>query len=159
MQFAADLAPHLLDPRGRSGRLDLLRVAIAMFALQLLLLGVLWGIGSQVDALLVLPVNVLFCWMAYAAVSRRLHDLGRSAWWMPVAFGAWVFVGFLVALLVAVVRGPEAVQAGRPGFWMVFACLLVPPLLVALWLHLAAGEGRPNRYGPPGSDDGLFDPA
>ena len=157
MQFAADLAPHLLDPRGRSGRGDFLRVAITLFVLQLVLLGFLWGIGSEIDGLLVLPVNVLFCWMAYAAVSRRLHDLGRSAWWMPAAVGIWIAAGFLVALFAALLIGPHAVKPGRPGFWLVFACLLVPPMFVALWLHLAAGEGRPNQYGPPAREGDLLE--
>lgn len=154
LQFTAHLAPHLLDPRGRSGRGDFLCVAVALFVLQLVLLAALRVLGSDVDGLLVLPLNVAICWMGYAAVSRRLHDLGRSAWWMPVAVGVWIAVGFCIALAVAIVAGAEALKPGGPGFWMVFVVLLAPPFAVALWLHLAEGENLANRYGPPrpGSD-------
>ena len=152
MQFAAQLAPHLLDPRGRSGRADFLRVAITLFVLQLTFLAGLWRLNSDTDHVALLPVNLVFCWMAYAAVSRRLHDLDRSAWWLPAAAGMWIVVGFLVALGVALVAGSDVVKPGRPGFWAVFLCLLASPFAVALWLHLAAGTGQPNRYGPPGDD-------
>ncbi len=149
MQFALEFAPHLVDPRGRSGRRDFLHVAITLFVLQLVFFGIVLLFQADLTGLSVLPANLAFCWIGYAAVSRRLHDLGRSAWWMPAAAVAWVVTGFLVALGIALVAGPHAVQPGSPGFWASFFCLLAPPFAVALWLHLAAGEAGPNRFGPP----------
>ena len=153
MQFAVEFTPHLVDPRGRSGRRDFLHVAITLFVLQLAFFAVVLLLQAELTAVSALPANLAFCWMGYAAVSRRLHDLGRSAWWMPAAAATWLVAGFLVALAIALVAGPGAVKPGSPGFWIAFGCLLAPPFTVALWLHLAVGDSGPNRYGPPPAGD------
>lgn len=153
VQFALDFAPHLVDPRGRSGRRDFLHVAITLFVLQLVFFALVWLLQADLSGHTALPANAAFCWMGYAAASRRLHDLGRSSWWMPAAVACWIVMGFLVALVIALIAGPSAVKPGSPGFWIAFLCLLAPPFAVALWLHLAAGENGPNRYGPPPAED------
>lgn len=153
MPLASALAVHLVDPRGRSSRRDFLLAAIGLFGLQLAFFALVWSLHGTIEGMTVLPANLAFCWMAFCAISRRLHDLGRSAWLMPLAASAWIAAGLAVALAIALVAGPRAVRPGSAGFWITFAILLVPPLVTALWLHTAEGQGESNRYGPP-SDDG-----
>lgn len=140
---------QLIDPRGRATRTDFLAVAVAMLGLQVLLLVVFWQLEAHVGRLPSLPINLLFLYMALCATTRRLHDLGRSAWWMPLVAAAWVASGGLLGLVLALLFGPQRLQPGAPVFWLVFLLLMVPALLCALWLHLTDGEPGPNRFGPP----------
>lgn len=159
MRFLSHLGLQLVDPRGRCNRTDFLHAAIAMFLLQTAVFGLLWRLTGEFDHVSVLPANVAFVWMGYAAVSRRLHDLGHSAWWMPAAVAAWLGCGFVLALLLTLTMGAEQMFPGSPLFWVVFACLLAPPLLAALWLHVTEGQQGSNRFGPPSGDDTAFEPA
>ncbi|RTL72173.1 MAG: DUF805 domain-containing protein [Hyphomicrobiales bacterium] len=149
MPFAHHLALQLVDPRGRANRRDFLHAAIALFALQCLCLAGIALFDPQAQGLWLLPVNLAFAYMACAATSRRLHDLGHSAWWMPAAVAIWVVVGFVTAFGLALILGHHALAPGEPGFLLTFACLLAAPLAGALWLHLTPGDGGSNQFGPP----------
>lgn len=156
MHVLPRVALHLLDPRGRCNRTDFLYAAIAIFALQVAFFGLLWQLTARFDHVTSLPANAAFVWMGCAAISRRLHDLGRSAWWMPASVGLWLASGFVLATLLTLILGPERMFPGAPAFWLVFGCLLAPPFAAALWLHLAVGEEGANRFGPPGLGDASF---
>lgn len=149
MPFVHHLALQLVDPRGRANRRDFLHAAIALFGLQCLCLAGITLFDPQAQGLWLLPVNLAFAYMACAATSRRLHDLGHSAWWMPAAVAAWIAAGFVVAFALALVLGHHALAPGAPGFWLTFAVLLTAPLAGALWLHITPGDGGPNPFGPP----------
>jgi uncharacterized membrane protein YhaH (DUF805 family) len=106
-----------------------------------------WQIDEEVGRITSLPANLAFVYMAVCATARRLHDLGRSAWWMPIAALSWAAAGFLVAAVLALVLGPERLLPGAPAFWAVFLLLLGPAFCAALWLHVTDGEPHANRYG------------
>lgn len=139
---------QLFDPRGRASRSDFLAVGIVMLVLQGLWLAIAWQVEERYGRMPSLPVNLLFLYMAVCATTRRLHDTGRSAWWMPLATLGWALAGALVALVLAWVLGPERLRPGSPPFWLVFLILLAPALVAVLWLHLEDGDGGPNRFGP-----------
>jgi len=68
-----------------------------------------------------------------AVLVRRLHDTGRSGWWVFGAFLAGVLMAFSNAF---------------PNYALLFA---VPALLLSLIIlafTIQAGEDRANRYGP-----------
>ncbi|MDX2202797.1 MAG: DUF805 domain-containing protein [Hyphomicrobiaceae bacterium] len=153
MTFARHLALQLVDPRGRADRRDFLLAALALFVLQGLCLLVLMRYDAEAEGLWLLPVNLGFVYMAYAATSRRLHDMDRSAWWMPIAIVVWALAGFVAALTVGLVLGADVLAPGQPGFWTVFACLLSAPVTVAIWLHVTPGSDGSNRFGPPSRPD------
>ncbi len=144
-----DMAMQLFDPRGRAGRRDFLYAAITMFVLQVALLALVAAFDANAEGFYLLPANFAFVYMGYAAISRRMHDLGISAWWMPAAVGIWLAAGFMLALLLALILGPSALSPGKPGFWLAFFALLAAPLTVAVWLHVAPGDSGPNQFGPP----------
>jgi uncharacterized membrane protein YhaH (DUF805 family) len=132
---------------GRLRRLAYLRYGImASIAGKLLLVGaaaiavatrggVGWAIGAALAALAV----AFWAWATVAITAKRLHDLGLSAlhliWLGP--FG--VVCGGLGEL--AVPREP-----------VLGVVLGLVPLGIILWLQLAPGQRRENRFGPaPGT--------
>jgi uncharacterized membrane protein YhaH (DUF805 family) len=146
------LPMQLFDPRGRASRSDFLAVGVVMLVLQVLWLGLAWQVEERYGRLPSLPINLLFLYMAVCATIRRLHDTGRSAWWMPMATAGWALAGSVVALLLALVVGPDRLRPGSPPFWLVFLILLAPVLVAVLWLHLEDGDDGANGFGP--SPDG-----
>lgn len=144
---------QLFDPRGRTSRGDFLALGVVMLGLQVLWLAFSWQVEEHYGRLPSLPVNLLFLYMAVCATVRRLHDTGRSAWWMPLATAAWAVAGMVVALVLAMALGPDRLRPGSPPFWLVFLVLMAPVLIAVLWLHLEDGDAGPNRFGPP-TDEG-----
>lgn len=146
------LSLQLFDPRGRASRSEFLAVGIVMLALQVLWFAIAWQVEERFGRLPSLPVNLLILYMGLCATARRLHDTGRSAWFMPLAAMGWAAAGAVVALMLALVLGPGHLRPGSPPFWLVFLVLMMPPLIAVLWLHLEEGDAGPNRFGP--SPDG-----
>ena len=80
MTQVAALAMLLLDPRGRIGRRDLLLAACAVLGIELLLM-------APSNEMIALLAKSLALWIGSAAIIKRLHDLGRSGWWLPAGLG------------------------------------------------------------------------
>jgi uncharacterized membrane protein YhaH (DUF805 family) len=119
----------------------------------------LWGTGAAFDSWIVAAANLAFLWLGYAAVSKRLHDLGRSAWWVPGGILAWVLGATLAAIAIVVFAGPAVLLPGNAGYWGVFALMMLPLLGIAVWLHFAVGEAGANRFGPAPAVGGFSMPA
>jgi len=89
--------------------------------------------------LIVLVIAALVATLANAA--RRLHDRGKSAWWLLLFQGVPVIFGLLGAAAAAGGAGE-----GASGF---FALLSLP---ISIWafveLGCLKGTGGPNKYGP-----------
>jgi uncharacterized membrane protein YhaH (DUF805 family) len=139
---------QLADPRGRSDRIEFIWAAAMLLAAQLAFALGLWITNASFVGWRGGIANLVFGWLAIAAISRRLHDLGRSGWWMLCGVLAWVVGAIAAAFAVALSAGPHALQTGTTGFWAIFAALMMPPLGFVLWLHLAEGKPAANRYGP-----------
>lgn len=91
-----------------------------------------------------------------AAVSRRLHDTGRSGWW-GIAPGPFLMGGLIMmARLFARVESGELGDQGEgipPEFMLIFVNNLVylGALITLIVLCSMPGQPGANRYGP--SDD------
>ena len=145
---------QLADPRGRSDRTEFIWAAITLIAAQLAFALGLWVTNASFMGWRGLVANLVFGWLTCAAIAKRLHDIGRSVWWMLGGILAWLAVAIVVALIVALVAGPQALETGTRGFWATFAALMAPPFGLAMWLHLAEGEPAANRYGPASAHSG-----
>lgn len=139
---------QLADPRGRFDRVDFIWAAVTLVAAQLAFAFGVWLTNSSFLGWRGVLANLVFGWLGFAAISRRLHDVGHSSWWLLASLMAWLVTALIVALAVALIVGPDALEMGSPAFWATFSALMLPPAALALWLHLAAGEPGPNRYGP-----------
>jgi uncharacterized membrane protein YhaH (DUF805 family) len=93
--------------------------------------------------------SFFFYWLPYLAVTvRRLHDTGRSGWWM--------FKPFLVGLLGAIGIGVLAAMTGVAGGSAEppMALMLLSPTLsigVTVWFYVVLclpGTHGNNRFGP-----------
>lgn len=88
-------------------------------------------IGIVTNFLLVIP--------QFTATVRRLHDTGRSAWYVLAPF-----VGFAIAIGFGAVAGPSL---GQPASIIVGIVMIVSVLLPSYWLLQRSQPGA-NRYGP-----------
>lgn len=138
----------LLDPRGRIDRRGLLLLALALLALQGLFAGALAAGMMAIDGAPALIVKTAFLWIALVAAAKRLHDLGRSAWWIAIAFVATIVWGVVAVLAAYPVFGRDMLVAGSTGYMAALALNMVPILAATLWMHFARGEQAANRYGP-----------
>ncbi|MGH6998199.1 MAG: DUF805 domain-containing protein [Phenylobacterium sp.] len=96
--------------------------------------------------------------VVFAAVQiRRLHDFGRSGWWVAPLLIAPLLVPIAAFLLGLQGHShlPEAEQFARAESWayaaalVAIACLLV----VYVWMGVRRGEPGDNRFGPPAASD------
>jgi uncharacterized membrane protein YhaH (DUF805 family) len=81
---------------------------------------------------------------------RRLHDLGKPAWW---AAPLWLSLAVNIAL------GIGSLQAGFPAWAydtlpLLWLAIFLLPLPQMLWLANAPSNPDVNRYGLPPSGDG-----
>ena len=93
-----------------------------------------------------------------AVTSRRLHDIGKSAWWMTVWLllaGVWVLwsVGFVLEVIgLEESRNPEVEFWEIFGTWLVSAGFLtLASIGVVIWWivwFVRKGDKGPNKYGP-----------
>ena len=149
MSGAIAFAMQLCDPRGRCDRKGFLFAAGILLAVQAVAALIIWVAGRSLDGSTAAAVSVVFCWCGSAILSKRLHDIGRSAWCLPLGVLAWFAAAIAVAVAVAVTAGPAVLEPGAAGYWATFSAMLLPLALVVLWLHMAAGEVGENRFGPP----------
>jgi uncharacterized membrane protein YhaH (DUF805 family) len=97
-------------------------------------LATLW-LKIPAPALLIVLLPFVLWWVS--ATVQRVHDLGRSIWWMAV----WAPFSILCAL-VHDTASVSAVKAVAASTWQISTlCLLA-------FLALAPGTRGPNRYGP-----------
>jgi uncharacterized membrane protein YhaH (DUF805 family) len=153
------LAPTLLDPRGRCNRKGLLAVATLLLAIELMALLAFWGFGWSLTGPGAFGLKLLFCWLAIAGCAKRLHDLGRRAWWMALAVPATILWSLAVALAFAFGLGLESLTPQSSWYMVAVGASMLPVVLAMLWLHCARGTAGANRFGPEPAGLGFSEPA
>jgi uncharacterized membrane protein YhaH (DUF805 family) len=144
----------LVDPRGRIGRFGLLVSASLMLAVEALLMVITPEQASGLPPYL-WPLKAFELWVGTAALIKRLHDVGRSGWWVLGGMAGICIWSAVVALVFVFMLGGEAFQPGSAGYAMLLGILMLPALGMTLWLHVAPGDPFPNHYGaPPGEGAG-----
>lgn len=147
--LATLLSPHtLLDPRGRCNRRGLLHVAGVLLAAEAALAVWLVQSGAAFDGPIAFAIKLALLWTAIAASCKRLHDCGRSAWWIAIAAGGVMAWCFVLTLVLVVVLGPSALGTQSPWLFAVLVGVLLPIVALALWLHCVPGQDGENAYGP-----------
>ena len=87
---------------------------------------------------------------AWGVLTRRLHDVGRSGWW--VILYALISLAFVVfALFVGYTDFADKLNEGHPGLLITLGVallvLLVMGLLFFIWCIIPGHKGD-NKYGP-----------
>ena len=149
--LAADLGRQLFDPRGRCNRQGFLALALALLALQALVGVVLFAAQVPVKSTLGLLLNAPLFWIGAMATLKRLHDTGRSGWWVPAALFGWMGAAMVISVAASMILGPEAMLYATEHrtlpFWIIFMVITLPAFGGLLWLHAASGDARANRFG------------
>ena len=140
------------DPRGRIDRQGLIIFAAVLIGLQAGAYGALWMNGFYLDSGFAHAVNAPFFWMGMAAVSKRLHDLNLSAWWLAASAAGCLAWCFVFSLAVVFALGEDAFTQSETGMIVAVIGALTPLAVLTLWLHCAKGEIVDNPFGPrPGT--------
>ena len=143
------------NPFGRCNRTGLWRITCILLAAQILIGLGIWLTGSSFTGPLAFVCKLGFVWVGFCALSKRLHDIGLSAWWVPAVFVlmlAWTIIQTFVMLALF---GAQMLVLTGPVFWLSAASTVTPAIATAIWLHCANGEEHSNRYGPPPSELGF----
>ena len=125
--------------RGRVGRQEYWLMVIANWVVLFAAGTVVVTVGG-LGLVVAVPLYGLAMWAALARLVRRLHDRGRSGWWLLLMFGPLLVLSFLGA--AASVSDEEA--------GLFFKALTLPfSLWILIDLGCLAGRPEPNRFGPP----------
>ncbi len=143
MLFIERLPRLLFDPRGRAGRLEMLVAAVVMVAIEAFI-----TIAGLSDGWMSWVAKAFAMWVGIVVSGKRLHDLGFSAWWLAAGAGVLCIWSAMVAFGFLILAGPEALYDGSLGLLVLVGLTMMPAIGSALWLHLAEGEARENRFGP-----------
>jgi uncharacterized membrane protein YhaH (DUF805 family) len=128
----------LLSPHGRIGRKTywLFSGLVVIAALVLAIVDEILFPASE-DGVLSSVFALGMTWPNICVQGKRLHDLGRSAWFQLAPYG-----GILLAL---------PLMAVHTFVWIGGMALAI--LAFYVWLGFFKGEPGPNRYGEPNSGD------
>lgn len=137
-----------LSPRGRVNRKGMLIAVGMLVVVEIVGASLIWIGGIDPSSA---PINVLkacFLWIAISAVCKRLHDIGLSGWWLPLAATLQIIWTAVLAITMFVSFGIEQMQPDAEGYAMMLAGCAVPIIAAALWLHVSEGQSNLNSYGP-----------
>jgi uncharacterized membrane protein YhaH (DUF805 family) len=140
MSLGKRLGVLLFDPRGRASRQDLLVAACIMLTVDMLL-------AAAADGVALYALKALAYWIGCVGIIKRLHDVGRSGWWLSGGAGVLCMWAAVLGLGIGFTVGIEALQPGASAYLILLALLMLPALGITLWLHLAEGEKGMNRFG------------
>ncbi|WNG45919.1 DUF805 domain-containing protein [Archangium minus] len=149
-----DWKTFFLSPEGRIERRDFW-IGFAIIVVASFVLGVIPILGQLLGFLLL--------WPQICIHSKRLHDMGKTAWLQLIPFGATV-----IAMVLAAVSGGMAMMgaasmneqgddsaavgsamAGMGAALGFMGLAFLVGLAFLLWVGLTKGEPGPNRFGPP----------
>lgn len=148
----SDVALELFDPRGRCNRKGLLIIAVVLLALQAAAGAAMWLGLVQHGGPAARIAEAVFVLLAFTATSKRLHDMGLSAWWILAAFAGMSAWSAVLAMALVLTVGAAALQPGSAAFMVAVVGVMIPAFVATLWLHLKKGDASPNRFGPePGA--------
>jgi uncharacterized membrane protein YhaH (DUF805 family) len=84
---------------------------------------------------------------------RRLHDIGRSAWWGAIPFILAGVCGFFGEVQVGLATSSPSAEGAVSQQELVGLALLLVGLLVqfgfTIWLGVVKGDPNENRFGAP----------
>lgn len=138
----------IFDPRGRADRKGLILTAAVLLGAQAGVAATLYATSFTLQVPAAMAVESAFLWLGVVAVSKRLHDLGRSFKSVGWALLAMMIAAIAVAFAVMFTLGEDALLPNAPGYWAVAAAIFLPTIAATFWLHCAPGDKGPNRFGP-----------
>lgn len=148
-----------VDPRGRCNRHAMTVMTVAFLLIQVSVMALANLIGGGAGETLFHVINTPLMLIGLVALVKRLHDIGLSGFWAPIAAAFWIMGAFAATLAITLIVGPDhmaTVVADKGAlYWLVFAFIAVPAFGGFIWLHTTPGTTGSNRFGPVPGNDGF----
>ena len=97
---------RILDFNGRSRRSE-------FWWWMLIIIIANWVLTSFIGNLLISTIlATIIMFFGLAATARRLHDAGKSAWWVYISYGVGIVHNFLASTSPAIVKLMEGAKSG-----------------------------------------------
>ena len=146
----SNIIGRMLDFSGRTGVVDYWRLQRPLILIQtagiVVCLGFLMSPAPHLLAIVGLPLILLALVANVALIVRRLHDRGRSGWWMLL------FQGAPLSMSLSAGMADPGIFGGSPAAVWGPALLSVGSLAFAIWgfveIGLRRGQTGDNRFGP-----------
>ena len=159
-----DVARYLFGFRGRIGRLRMWAFLGIALGVELLVIsaqlapfelrggdarnwpvGPSWSPQSAVALALWCTLGFFICWTTLAVSAKRLHDRGRSAWWLLFFYG--VPTAVIIAMKTLLPLGPHSPAAFLP---LISGIVVFQATVAWLWVEtlFLPGTRGANRFGP-----------
>jgi uncharacterized membrane protein YhaH (DUF805 family) len=142
---------------GRIGRLRywlFIPVAAALMLVTYVLASLAGSIGGPILAIIVEILGaVIFVTSSFAVTVKRLHDRGKSAWWLLVFYALPVVISVSWTIISHGVQSTMSLKPLVPGSQDPIGLVLsLVSDAIGLWalveLGFLRGTAGPNRYGP-----------
>ncbi len=130
-----DLKILLLTPRGRIGR-GPFWIGFAIVMVVSLVLNMIPGVVGHL-------LGIILLWPQVCIHAKRLHDMGRTAWWMLAPVLVLLVCGVATYALAFSETG-GGVSAGVAPLAIAAVC----GIGFLLWVGLTPGSSQTNRFGP-----------
>lgn len=147
------------NPEGRCDRRGLLIAAGVLFLMQILAMIYLTAFNEPLTGVIAITFHLGFLWMAFVAMSKRLHDIGLSAWWVGKALAATVLSSVALAVLLMLFLPRSSFEPGGIGHLVTVLGNMFPIIVMTLWAHFKRGIDVDNHYGPVPGNSGFSFPA
>lgn len=147
-----------VDPRGRSDRRGLLAVTLVLLTVEVVIAAAVLATGLAWEGPVAWIGEAAMLWLAVAATVRRLHDCGRSAWWIAGGTAGVMTWCFVLTVGIMLAQGPLAFAPGSIWLTLTIGAVTVPVLALIVWLHCEPGTPEPNAHGPAPDASGFSEP-
>lgn len=142
----------IFDPRGRVSRIGLIVIAAVVVGVQAGIYGASYVTNSTLPPAVETALDIVFAWLGYVSVSKRLHDIGYGAGLLLAGIAGISLAAVVTAVGVARVFSEDQLMPGGIGFLAVAAVVFIPVIAAVIWLHCKPGHPFANRFGPvPGT--------
>ncbi len=158
-QNLTQLILELGDPRGRCNARGLQRSTIYLLAIQVAYAALFSVCDIDLQGTVATLIGLVFCWLGFTLISKRLHDIGRTAWWFAAAFAIWLIATVLICAAAMMLFGMDVLDEGTFARVLMLASTILPLFAALIWLHFAAGDAGDNRFGPAPDASGFAMPA
>lgn len=153
----------LFSPQGRIGPSDLWKGLIILLVVQIAL-AVLSAFSPMAISMLFSIIGIALIYPYVCILGKRLHDNGKSAWWVILVILVYLILSWIVTLALLSLFGlnPMTMAGAGPDSMADYKqASLLPSLIGAIVLTgilgfvMAALKSEPgtNKYGPPPAGD------
>ena len=147
---------------GRARRSEFWFWVLATILVRILVAALEFILGLSYDGSGVLSgiLNLLIFFPGLAVTFRRLHDIGRSGWWIGCFYLSIIFYFILIIFAVSgatVSNSNTNLLAGIGIFSLIFVIGILVYAIVLLVFFCQDSEAGPNKYGPNPKNLGNYD--